>query len=149
MHGLLPQAKPAKHTAAELKAKEKAATTNMGGGKAGQQVRWAWSTIAAGQGAYRHAKPCLAMHNPSSQRHAWCVCVCAVWCNAASSTCRYMHAAHYSMADAQSMHSCCLLQGCGRCVLLAGPARREGRACQVHVPHLQDPSAINHKHAGT
>jgi hypothetical protein len=34
MHLLL-QAKPAKHTAAELKAKEKAATTNMGGGKAG------------------------------------------------------------------------------------------------------------------
>mmetsp|Transcript_16029 Transcript_16029/g.39906 ORF Transcript_16029/g.39906 Transcript_16029/m.39906 type:complete len:101 (-) Transcript_16029:177-479(-) len=29
------KAKPAKHTAAEIKAKEHAATTNMGGGKAG------------------------------------------------------------------------------------------------------------------
>jgi hypothetical protein len=33
------KAKPAKHTAAEIAAKVKAATTNMGGGKAGLQDR--------------------------------------------------------------------------------------------------------------
>jgi len=33
------KAKPAKHTAAEIKAKVHAATTNMGGGKAGLQDR--------------------------------------------------------------------------------------------------------------
>eukprot|EP00386_Alphamonas_edax_P009028 GDKI01029671.1.p2 GENE.GDKI01029671.1~~GDKI01029671.1.p2 ORF type:complete len:101 (-),score=43.15 GDKI01029671.1:34-336(-) len=33
------KAKPAKHTAAELKAKEHASSTNMGGGKAGLQDR--------------------------------------------------------------------------------------------------------------
>lgn len=33
------QAKPAKHTAAELAAKAKAALTNMGGGKAGLEDR--------------------------------------------------------------------------------------------------------------
>jgi hypothetical protein len=32
------KAKPAKHTTAEIKAKVHAATTNMGGGKAGLQV---------------------------------------------------------------------------------------------------------------
>jgi hypothetical protein len=74
------QAKPAKHTAAELAAKVKAATSNVGGGKAGLADRQGGKVSSAARHACFTALQCCApLQLAQRESHSLCFVCHAGW----------------------------------------------------------------------